>query len=1029
MKSLLQKFLPMVAIVLLLGVEGFSQCDSVNAIINSKLRYLGDWQPNGRPLYLEDDILEISDDVLNFVNEVLPESASIVESGIFNDELQSNTEITDSTDLYMTFVSEGADWKNVLGYYTYDLDSPPSTYEDIDSMVVIFPNVSAPGVIKKGERVHLGTFPPNTGVGYFLIADGYKTNNICIKDHIVFTDKHLNTFADPQYRQHTVLLSNTKEQQYLLGMEDQARPSGDNDFNDAVFYIEGNINDDNIPIISIAEISGDTVLCDENDLATVTIDIIGTPPFDIVYNNGIENVEITDIQTTTYSFETAVKNIFTLVSVENQYGKGMVSGEANVQLSQLAGGVVNEENSICKSGDDVGLQLYFKGFPPYTLKYTENGVEKEIVGIMEDTIDFVADPDIDYEFVSLSDNYCSINLGKNIDLYTVETPGVQIEIPEVDCENPGLAKLLVNFTGEPPYTFQYSISGTILEKTIESSSFELDVPIHGIFEFLGFSGSNCPGVVPSTFTKFQNAAPPKANFVSDQVPVCEEGSEVELQIELEGITPITFELRYGDQTEFITTDDLIYTYVTNNIGTYSIKSVSNAFCQTNDAASTVDINVVEKPTFELETTANEFCEGGSGTLSFNFTGVAPWSFTLTNGSYEESFAVNENPYEVQVSDPGDYSMTNFSDANCSVDVSGSQIVSFNTLPQPMATISGGGEFCGETQSVDITFELAGEPPFNVVYTDGEEEFDFSIEESSYSVSVTNSGTYSIVSFSNASCEGAFSGEAIVNNLGDIEAEIEGPDFSCQNETIALSLSAIDESITSINWTTTGSGEIKNNGTPDIVYEPADGESGEITFDVTLANTCGQVVLTKAVNIIETPTAEFTIMPDELFSDSDITFTAEDVDMDSYQWNLGDGGENTGEQFVYSYNEAGNYIVTLKVEIEGCSNESLQEIIVLPKNELFVPNVFNPNALHPENRVVKVYGTNVSENGFVFKIVNRWGNTIYQTTSFITANTEGWDGEKFNVEEEQSLNAFTYILRGQFADGQEFERTGTITMLQ
>ena len=55
--------------------------------------------------------------------------------------------------------------------------------------------------------------------------------------------------------------------------------------------------------------------------------------------------------------------------------------------------------------------------------------------------------------------------------------------------------------------------------------------------------------------------------------------------------------------------------------------------------------------------------------------------------------------------------------------------------------------------------------------------------------------------------------------------------------------------------------------------------------------------------------------------------------------------------------------------------------------------------------------------------------MYETNSFATANGVGWNGKEFHISEEQSLATFTYVLRGHFNDGEEFEKTGTVTILQ
>jgi len=60
--------------------------------------------------------------------------------------------------------------------------------------------------------------------------------------------------------------------------------------------------------------------------------------------------------------------------------------------------------------------------------------------------------------------------------------------------------------------------------------------------------------------------------------------------------------------------------------------------------------------------------------------------------------------------------------------------------------------------------------------------------------------------------------------------------------------------------------------------------------------------------------------------------------------------------------------------------------------LFVPNALSPDAPDPEDQVVKVYGQQIVDEDFIFRIYNRWGQLVYETNSFAEANTVGWRGE-------------------------------------
>ena len=121
----------------------------------------------------------IQQNLLDDINASLPEN---VPGGIpvSNPEFLAGKEtsliITEEADVWVTFVSEGAGYRNVLGYYTHTLGNEPATVDDITEHRVIFPNGSflgSGGGLISGDRVYLGRFPANTVISWFLAANGW----------------------------------------------------------------------------------------------------------------------------------------------------------------------------------------------------------------------------------------------------------------------------------------------------------------------------------------------------------------------------------------------------------------------------------------------------------------------------------------------------------------------------------------------------------------------------------------------------------------------------------------------------------------------------------------------------------------------------------------------------------------------------------------------------------------------------------------------------------------------------------------
>ena len=51
--------------------------------------------------------------------------------------------LKDNADVWVTFVGEGAGYKNVLGFYTYDAENPSDETPKPEDITIVFPNVSA----------------------------------------------------------------------------------------------------------------------------------------------------------------------------------------------------------------------------------------------------------------------------------------------------------------------------------------------------------------------------------------------------------------------------------------------------------------------------------------------------------------------------------------------------------------------------------------------------------------------------------------------------------------------------------------------------------------------------------------------------------------------------------------------------------------------------------------------------------------------------------------------------------------------
>ena len=169
-------------------------------------------------------------------SNALPERNNVMRSNPEYFEVEArNIDVVEDGEISVTFLHEGAGYKNILGYYTYPTANPPASVDDLEK-IVIFPNASAErsgGGLIRGYSVELlGMFEAGTSIGFFLISNGWKGK---------ITDGLYSQYSDIPFnksgRQQSLIFHETSCDAVVIAFEDITVPNGDNDFNDAIFQI------------------------------------------------------------------------------------------------------------------------------------------------------------------------------------------------------------------------------------------------------------------------------------------------------------------------------------------------------------------------------------------------------------------------------------------------------------------------------------------------------------------------------------------------------------------------------------------------------------------------------------------------------------------------------------------------------------------------------------------------------------------------------------------------------------------------
>jgi gliding motility-associated-like protein len=126
---------------------------------------------------------------------------------------------------------------------------------------------------------------------------------------------------------------------------------------------------------------------------------------------------------------------------------------------------------------------------------------------------------------------------------------------------------------------------------------------------------------------------------------------------------------------------------------------------------------------------------------------------------------------------------------------------------------------------------------------------------------------------------------------------------------------------------------------------------------------------------------------------------------------------------HQYQDTGTYNTSLIVlSDKGCSDTAELQIRVKPDFVIYIPNAFTPNN-DKFNDEFKVIANGIISEGFVFRVFDRWGYLMFETTDI----TKGWDGKYQN--EECPIDHYAYTVTILDYRKRTHDYTGTFTLVR
>jgi gliding motility-associated-like protein len=262
---------------------------------------------------------------------------------------------------------------------------------------------------------------------------------------------------------------------------------------------------------------------------------------------------------------------------------------------------------------------------------------------------------------------------------------------------------------------------------------------------------------------------------------------------------------------------------------------------------------------------------------------------------------------------------------------------------------------------------------------------------------------------------------------------------CLGDTIQLALTSRSDNAYSYKWYIDDL-PMANSHAVDIVTSNSNSggpfmiswvDSGRhiITIQAATKEGCVSPLMFDSVEVHSLPDAVFAISSvssnSTLCLDDSMQFTARTFNYNNlYEWAPADYFHNDNKPVAWGRLRQDRSIITLRVtDPFGCHASQDMEIDPGACCTVLVPNAFTPNGSGPaENNTLRPYA-NGHHLFHVFRVVNRWGQTVFESANNSDAQ---WDGRYNGVP--QDMGVYYYYLKYD-CHGKTFEQKGDVTLIR
>ena len=200
-------------------------------------------------------------------------------------------------------------------------------------------------------------------------------------------------------------------------------------------------------------------------------------------------------------------------------------------------------------------------------------------------------------------------------------------------------------------------------------------------------------------------------------------------------------------------------------------------------------------------------------------------------------------------------------------------------------------------------------------------------------------------------------------------------------------------------------------------------AGDYTVTLIASNDTTQKTLIQVVELEEvyadfiSPTTHFVGVPLELIDNSSNNVV-------QWDWSFGNGETSQLQHPTTSYSEARTYDISLIVNSLNDCKDTISKVINIVETPIPIVNV--PNAFTPDgdniNDAFKLLSTNTYYEISTFRVFNRWGNLVYNST-----NSNGWNG--YYKGQLMPQDTYIYYIKIRFPNGEIQQLKGNVLLIR